>query len=96
MTKLLCQNIFRPRETNKFNIRINVEAESIAIFRLTYQELLKRTTGSYHHVIFVDPGEPIEDFNIQVDIQESRDITQLKVQSKSHDSIFDGSGNIEF
>lgn len=46
-------------------------------------------------MIFVDPGEPIEDFNIQVDIQESRDITQLKVQPMSHDSIFDGSGNIE-
>ena len=48
-------------------------------------------------MIFVDPGEPIEDFKIQVDIQESRDITQLNVQPMSHaiESIFDGSGNIK-
>lgn len=48
-------------------------------------------------MIFVDPGEPIDDFKIQVDIQESRDITQLKVQPMSYaiESIVDGSGNIK-
>lgn len=70
---------FRPRETNKFNIKVNVEALQSVVFNLTYKEILRRKTGKYCHVIYIDPGQTVEDFQIEVAIQESRDITSLNV-----------------
>ncbi|XP_071156746.1 inter-alpha-trypsin inhibitor heavy chain H3-like isoform X1 [Mytilus edulis] len=68
-----------PRTSNKFNILVNVERNASVVFKLKYQELLKRTLGSYHHVIYVDPGQIVEDFEIKVYISESRDIIDLSI-----------------
>ena len=48
-------------------------------FYLTYQELLKRTTGLYHNVIYIDPGQLVPDFSINVKINETREITTVNV-----------------
>ncbi|XP_052059425.1 inter-alpha-trypsin inhibitor heavy chain H3-like [Mytilus californianus] len=68
-----------PRTSNKFNILVNIQKNALVVFKLKYQELLRRTLGSYHHVIYVDSGQPIEDFRIKVLISESRDIVNLSV-----------------
>ncbi|XP_021364811.1 inter-alpha-trypsin inhibitor heavy chain H3-like [Mizuhopecten yessoensis] len=69
----------KPRETNTFNIQVNVAAEQKITFELRYQELLQRKLGSYNQVIYVKPGEPVADLRIEVDIEESRNITKLRV-----------------
>jgi hypothetical protein len=35
--------------------------------------------GEYEHIIYIDPGQIIEDFQIDVSIQESREITKVSV-----------------
>lgn len=79
----------RPRETNVFHIQVNVEAEEKVTFELRYQELLQRKLGHYNHVIYVKPGEPIQDLRIDVDILESRAITSLKVPAIKNDLLND-------
>ncbi|XP_041349325.1 inter-alpha-trypsin inhibitor heavy chain H3-like [Gigantopelta aegis] len=69
----------RVRESNKFRVEVNVAATTKVTFNLTYEEVLKRRLGTYQHVIFVDPGQPVEDLKIDVALQESRDIISLRV-----------------
>ncbi|KAJ8297900.1 LOW QUALITY PROTEIN: hypothetical protein KUTeg_024431, partial [Tegillarca granosa] len=77
----------KPRETNKFNIKVNVEANASVVFNLTYKEILRRKKGKYSHVIYIDPGQTVEDFQIEVAIQESRDITILHVPPIRNDLL---------
>ncbi|XP_060080591.1 inter-alpha-trypsin inhibitor heavy chain H4-like isoform X2 [Ylistrum balloti] len=77
----------RPRETNMFNIDVNVAAEQKVTFELRYQELLQRKLGSYNHVIYVKPGQPVDDMRIDVDIFESRAITSLNVPPIRNDIL---------
>ncbi|XP_021364806.1 inter-alpha-trypsin inhibitor heavy chain H3-like isoform X1 [Mizuhopecten yessoensis] len=79
----------RPRETNMFNIDVNVAAEQKLTFELRYQELLQRKLGSYNQVIYVQPGEPVQDLRVDVDIFESRAITNLKVPPIRNDILTD-------
>ncbi|XP_069141687.1 inter-alpha-trypsin inhibitor heavy chain H4-like [Argopecten irradians] len=69
----------KPRETNTFNIQINVAAEQKVTFELHYQEFLQRKLSAYNHVIYIKPGEPVADLSIEVDINESRNITNLRI-----------------
>ncbi|XP_071156876.1 inter-alpha-trypsin inhibitor heavy chain H3-like [Mytilus edulis] len=82
----------KPRHTNRFSVDVNVAAESIVTFNLTYQELLERVYEQYEHIIYVDPGQIVEDFQIEVYLQESRDITKVSVPPLRNDII---SGTIE-
>jgi len=47
----------RYRQTNSFKIEANVAAKSSVVFNLTYQELLKRVSGVYKHVINISPDQ---------------------------------------
>nr|XP_022300432.1 inter-alpha-trypsin inhibitor heavy chain H3-like isoform X2 [Crassostrea virginica] len=69
----------KQKETNRFSVEVNVGAKEKVVFNLTYQELLKRKRGSYEHVIFINPQQIVKDFQIYVSIQESRDITSVRV-----------------
>ena len=69
----------RPRETNRFKVEINVAAQDKVTFNLTYQEVLERRLGVYEHVVYIDPGQPVEDLSIEVAIEENREITYLHV-----------------
>jgi hypothetical protein len=75
--------IFRPRHTNRFSVDVNVAGESKVTFNLTYQELLERVYGEYEHIIYIDPGQIIEDFQIDVSIQESRYMASNNTSSKN-------------
>lgn len=50
------------RESQTFDVSVNVEAGGNVTFRLDYEELLKRRLGIYHHVIYADPGQVIGNF----------------------------------
>ena len=86
---LICS--FRPRHTNRFSVDVNVAAESKVTFNLTYQELLERVYGEYEHIIYIDPGQIIEDFQIDVSIEESKEITKVSVPPLRNDIIQDHS-----
>ncbi|XP_052781749.1 inter-alpha-trypsin inhibitor heavy chain H3-like [Mya arenaria] len=75
-TGLLSQ---KPRDTKNFKVEISIAKESTVTFNLTYIELLKRTRGFYEHRMFIKPGQPVGNFQIDVAIVESRDITYLHV-----------------
>ncbi|XP_052059439.1 inter-alpha-trypsin inhibitor heavy chain H3-like [Mytilus californianus] len=81
----------KPRHTNRFSVDVNIAAESTVTFNLTYQELLERVYGEYEHIIYIDPGQIVEDFKIDVAIHESRDITKVSVPPIRNDIISDSS-----
>ncbi|KAK6176956.1 hypothetical protein SNE40_015157 [Patella caerulea] len=69
----------RPRDTNRFVVQVNIKAMKKVSFNLTYQEVLKRKRGYYDHTLYINPGEPVSDLRVDVNILESRPITFLKV-----------------
>ncbi|XP_063421441.1 inter-alpha-trypsin inhibitor heavy chain H3-like [Mytilus trossulus] len=79
----------KPRHANRFSVDVNVAAESSVTFNLTYQELLERVYGEYEHIIYIDPGQIVEDFTIDVAIHESRDITEVSVPPIRNDILSD-------
>lgn len=58
---------------------VNVASQQEVSFTLVYQELLERHLGIYEHIIYVDPGQLISDYQVKVNIDESRDIRFLRV-----------------
>ncbi|XP_040262491.1 inter-alpha-trypsin inhibitor heavy chain H3-like [Bufo bufo] len=68
----LVQSIGRKMEN--FKISVNVGARVMAIFKLTYEELLKRCQGVYQLQMRVKPKQLVENFQITVDIVEPQGI----------------------
>ena len=81
---------YRPRETNKFQIQVNVAAKEKVTFVLTYRELLKRTNGLYNHVIYINPGQVVDDLKINVFIKESSNITIIKTPEIRNELLPEG------
>uniref|UniRef100_A0A8C4TIH9 Inter-alpha-trypsin inhibitor heavy chain family member 6 n=1 Tax=Erpetoichthys calabaricus TaxID=27687 RepID=A0A8C4TIH9_ERPCA len=67
------------RETEKFRLAINVEAESQMTFTLTYEELLQRRLGHYEVVLSVRPGQLVSNLTLELSISERTGISFLKV-----------------
>ncbi|XP_049948248.1 inter-alpha-trypsin inhibitor heavy chain H4-like [Schistocerca serialis cubense] len=67
------------RDSNTFTVSVNVEAGSKVTYNLTYEELLTRRLGSYNHVINLQPGQVVRDLQVDVYIQESSNVTTLRV-----------------
>ena len=72
------------RDTNIVVIKTNIEPAEKVLFRLTYDELLERTQGSYNKL---NPGQIVEDYIIKVNIKESLPIAllvapQLKISNE--------------
>ncbi|XP_045472691.1 inter-alpha-trypsin inhibitor heavy chain H4-like isoform X2 [Harmonia axyridis] len=65
------------RDSNKFTVSINIMPESKAIFYLTYEELLSRQKGLYDIVINLRPGQPVDEMEAQVNINETRPLTTV-------------------
>ncbi|XP_062579365.1 inter-alpha-trypsin inhibitor heavy chain H4-like isoform X2 [Saccostrea cucullata] len=82
--------VAKPRETNKFQIQVNVAAQEKVTFELTYRELLRRTKGLYNHVIYINPGQVVDDLKINVLIKESRNITTIKTPPVRNDLLTEG------
>jgi Vault protein inter-alpha-trypsin. len=70
---------YSARDSNRFTVSVNVEPQKKVTFNLTYEELLTRKLGLYNHVINLQPGQEVQDLQVQVLISESRNITVLRV-----------------
>lgn len=79
--------VMKPRDTNKFKVVINVAPLSEVTFYLTYNEILQRRRGYYDHTIYINPRQIVDDFRIEVYIQESREITLLRVPPLRNDIL---------
>ncbi|XP_032518092.2 inter-alpha-trypsin inhibitor heavy chain H4-like isoform X2 [Danaus plexippus] len=69
----------KARDSNHFTVSVNVEPKSVAIFNLTYEELLVRRNGVYNHAINLHPGTLVPKLEVVVHIKESQKITTLRV-----------------
>ncbi len=67
------------RDANVISVQANVEPGSKVRFALTYEELLIRKLGRYEHVIHVNPGQIVDDFRVDVHIDESLPVEQVRV-----------------
>ncbi|XP_072276519.1 inter-alpha-trypsin inhibitor heavy chain H3-like isoform X2 [Pyxicephalus adspersus] len=63
------------RTMENFKVSVNVGARATAIFKLTYEELLKRHLGNYELRIKVRPRQLVENFQINVEITEPQEIS---------------------
>jgi len=68
-----------PRDSNRFTVSTNVESGQKVVFKLTYDELLDRKNGMYEHAINIDLKQIVEDFKVEILINESLPITTVKV-----------------
>jgi len=79
------------RDANKFTVSTNIEGGQEVVFRFTYNELLGRKEGMYRQEINIDPQEVVEDFRVEIFINESLPITKVSVpellQSNSVDPL---------
>ncbi|KAM9324413.1 uncharacterized protein PAF06_000450 [Gastrophryne carolinensis] len=66
------------RKMEHFKVSVNVGSQAQAIFKLTYEELLKRQLGSYELYLRVRPRKLVQNFQINVDVVEQQGISFLK------------------
>ncbi|XP_010641382.1 inter-alpha-trypsin inhibitor heavy chain H1 isoform X2 [Fukomys damarensis] len=69
------------RNMEQFTIHITIGPQNKAIFRLTYEEMLKRKLRQYDIVIKVKPKQLVRHFEIDVDIFEPQGISKLDAQA---------------
>ena len=66
-------------DPNRFRVTTSVEGGQKVVFRLAYDELLQRRAAMYHQEIHIDLDTRVEDFRIEVAINESLPITAVTV-----------------
>ena len=71
--------ITRVRDTNEYEVSVNVAANSKVSFNLWYQEVLQRRLGVYEHIINIDPDRIVRDLQVEVNITEHMKIRHLFV-----------------
>merc|ERR1712038_1877249 len=67
------------RDSNQFSVDTNLEPGEKVTFTLTYEELLERQEDQYEYVLHVEPGVVLEDFHVEVNINESLPLSKLSV-----------------
>ncbi len=67
------------RDANLISVSVNVEPGSKVRFALTYEELLERKLGRYEHIIHLNPGQIVDNFQVDVAIAESLPVEQVRV-----------------
>uniref|UniRef100_A0A3Q2XZ90 Inter-alpha-trypsin inhibitor heavy chain 3b, tandem duplicate 2 n=1 Tax=Hippocampus comes TaxID=109280 RepID=A0A3Q2XZ90_HIPCM len=68
------------RTLEEFKTSVTVAAHKKVTFELTYEELLKRTLGKYELQIHARPMQPVNDFKVDVYIQENAGISFISVK----------------
>ncbi|XP_050502744.1 inter-alpha-trypsin inhibitor heavy chain H4-like [Diabrotica virgifera virgifera] len=69
------------RDSNRFTVSVNVEAETKAVFYLTYEELLERKNNKYELVLNIHPGQIVKDLHVEVIVNETRPLKFVKTPS---------------
>merc|ERR1712183_328256 len=67
------------RDSNTFSVDTNLEPGEKVVFTLTYEELLERKDDQYEYVLHVDPGVVLDDFHVEININESLPLSKLFV-----------------
>ncbi|XP_039519163.1 inter-alpha-trypsin inhibitor heavy chain H3 isoform X2 [Pimephales promelas] len=67
------------RHMEKFSVSVNIPPQSHVTFTLTYEELLQRHLGRYEIMIGVRPQQPVQNFEIVVDIYEPNGVAFVDV-----------------
>merc|ERR1712038_828825 len=67
------------REGNQFAVKANVAPAEKLTFSLTYEQLLERVQSRYEQVINLNPGQIVNDLEINVHINESLPVINLRV-----------------
>ncbi|KAG8007448.1 Inter-alpha-trypsin inhibitor heavy chain H3 [Nibea albiflora] len=62
------------RKMETFSVSVNIAAKCNMTFILTYEELLQRKLGQYEILTQIKPKQPVQDFQIVVDIYEPQGI----------------------
>ncbi|MEQ2311185.1 hypothetical protein AMECASPLE_017078 [Ameca splendens] len=68
------------RTMEEFKTSVTVAAHKKVTFKLTYEELLKRTHGKYELQIHARPMQPVKDFKVDVYIHEKAGISFIDVK----------------
>ncbi|KAM4722829.1 inter-alpha-trypsin inhibitor heavy chain H3-like [Rhinophrynus dorsalis] len=68
------------RLLERFKVEVSLSPRSEIIFQLTYEELLRRKLGQYQILLKVQPKQLVEDFQIEVLINETRAISFLDAE----------------
>lgn len=67
------------RDSNTFQVSVNVEPQTKVNFGMTYEQLLARTLGRYEHVVNISPGQLVKNMSVTVNILEANNITELEI-----------------
>lgn len=67
------------RNANEFTVSVNIEPQTKVTFNMTYEELLTRRNGHYHHCIHIDPGAIVPELKVKVHITEVLPIIDVQV-----------------
>merc|ERR1719189_1904482 len=67
------------RDSNTFSVDTNLEPGQKVLFSMTYEELLERQEEQYEYLLHVDPGAALEDFRVEININESLPLSRLFV-----------------
>lgn len=54
------------RDSNRFDVSVNVEPQKKAGFYLSYEELLQREKDQYEVVVNIHPGQLVKDLQVEV------------------------------
>lgn len=54
------------RDSTEFVVSVNLEAGFVAVFSLTYEEMLQRVHDMYELVLNICPGQIVDDLNVEV------------------------------
>ncbi|XP_029649982.1 inter-alpha-trypsin inhibitor heavy chain H3-like [Octopus sinensis] len=73
------RQFIHPPRTSLFTLQLNIPAKSTVNISVIYHGLLKRRLGLYEHIMYLLPGQEIENLDIDVNIEETNDITKIKV-----------------
>merc|ERR1711863_2892 len=79
------------KDANKFTVSTNIEGDQEVVFRLTYDELLGRKESMYRQEINIDPQQIVDDFRVEVYINESLPITEISVPELLESNTIDPS-----
>ena len=86
------------RDATRFTVSSSVEGGQEVVFRLTYDQLLERKKGLYEQIINIDLKEVVEEFRVEILINETLPITTINVpellESNEIDSTEDSENSI--
>jgi len=83
------------RDSNKFTVDSNIEPGDKVVFKLTYEEQLQRKDGQYEYALNIDPGMVVDDFKVEININESLPLDRVFVPNLIESNAIDFTQELE-